>query len=168
MRKLLLLATATVLLAGACQSTSQEEAVLAQMEPRNSGDVEAAMTDTQAAPTAAEVTFDGERCLYEGPVTMPAQVELTFEFSPTVEPEMVALVVGPLKEGYTWEEVLEYSDENPAGDVPPFADPGYQIQYGPGSLVVTMEAGEHFVICDTSPTYTNSRHPAALIEMTNT
>lgn len=127
--------------------------------------IEAVTAAPQEAPPAAKVTFDGEECFYEGPDTLPAQVELTFEFEPIVEPDNVALIVGPLTEGYTWEEVLKYSAENPAGHVPPFAAPGYEIRYGPGPLVLTLDAGTYVAICDTSPEYTNSRHPAALIEV---
>lgn len=127
--------------------------------------IEAAMVDAQAAPAAAKVTFDGEACYYEGPAAMSAQAEVTFEFEPSVEPDLVALVVGPLREDFTWEEVLDYSAENPAGHVPPYAAPGYQIQYGPGSLAVTVDTGSYYVVCATSPEHTNSAHPAALIKV---
>ena len=127
--------------------------------------LESATAAAQAAPIA-NVTFDGEQCIYDGPVTMPVAPEVAFEFAPSVEPDRVALVVGPLKEGYTWEDVLESAEADGAGHVPRWAGPGYQIQYGPGSLVVAMEPGPYIVTCDTSPAYTNSRYPAALIEVT--
>lgn len=130
--------------------------------------VETAMAAAPVAPTAAKVTFDGEQCSYEGPAMVPANAELTFEFDSSVEPDSVALVVGPLREGYTWEDVLEYAAEHGAGHVPPFAAPGYKIKYGPGSLVMTLDTGTHFAVCDTAPEYTNSHYPAALIEVTET
>ncbi len=128
--------------------------------------IETVMAAAQAAPMEPRVTFNGEQCFYEGPETMPAGAEVKFNFEPSVEPDKVALVVGSVKDGYTWEDIVEYSEDHGAGHVPPFAGPNYKIQYGAGSLVVAMEAGTYMVICDTSPQYTNSRHPAALIEVT--
>ena len=153
MRKTYLLICAIGLLASACQSTSPEDAT-----------IQAEMAQT--APAAAKVTFDGNGCNYEGPATLPAQAEVTFEFEPKVDPELVALVVGPLREDFAWEDVLDYSAENPAGHIPPYAAVGHRIQYGPGSLAVTVDGGNYYVVCATSPEHTNSTHPAALIEVT--
>ena len=128
--------------------------------------IETAMDTAQALPMEPKVTFNGEQCFYEGPATMPAQAEVTFSFEPSVEPDNVALVVGSVRDGYTWEDIVEYSENYGAGHVPPFAGPDYRIQYGAGSLVMPMDVGTYVVVCDTSPEYTDSRHPAALIEVT--
>ena len=52
-----------------------------------------AMAQAQAAPAAATVRFDGEKCSYEGPATMPAQTEVSFEFAPSVEPDSTGELV---------------------------------------------------------------------------
>ena len=56
-----------------------------------------------------EITFDGERCRYEGPeATVEGKVVMTLD-NPT-DHQYVHLHVFTFREGYTWQDHVEYLD----------------------------------------------------------
>ncbi|MDJ0767586.1 MAG: nuclear transport factor 2 family protein [Ilumatobacter sp.] len=120
-----------------------------------------------AGPIPVSVQFDGETCAYDGPDQAAVGTQLRFELGATAGDEDVALIVGRVTAGTTWDEVVEYAATHPAteGQPPPFAEPGYKIRMGVGLLLVPLDtAGDYVVQCATAPHSTDAVFPATFIE----
>jgi hypothetical protein len=118
-----------------------------------------------AAATEAKVVFDGEACSYVGPVVVPDGTKVVFEFEATAKPDAIAMVVGGVEPGTTWEQFVDWAANTRAGGPPPFASGGYRVLYGPGSLDMTLFEKDYMVACATSPSDTRENFAAAFIEV---
>ena len=80
------------------------------------------MPTATAAPIAVQVTFDGETCAYAGPSTVPAGAVLVWTFANTplpIDDYGSVLVVAPVDEGTTWEQILAYLAVEPRASIVP-------------------------------------------------
>ena len=57
-----------------------------------------------------EITFDGERCQYEGPEEI-VKGEVVMILNDPTDHENLHLHVGPFAEGKTWQELVEFYEE---------------------------------------------------------
>jgi hypothetical protein len=124
--------------------------------------------DPVASEVDAKVVFDGETCLYLGPLVVPGGSEVTFAFEATARPENVALVVLGVHEGTTWEEILADSADLPASTdtIPAWAKAeDLNVRFSSGHLTKALEVGDYLVSCNTAPEDTDQVYPAAMIEV---
>lgn len=123
---------------------------------------------TTPAEVEAKVVFDGDSCSYAGPEAVLDGTKVAFEFEATAKPDDIAMIVGGVEPGTTWEQFVDWAANNPAGGPPPFAAGGYRVVYGPGSLVMTLFGADYMVACATSPSDTKENFAAGLIEVSET
>ena len=106
------------------------------------------------ASVTARVTFDGEKCSYEGPAVVKRGTQIVWAFENTpaaieASTEKGAksigseLVVIPVAEGTTWETVVEDTPpEGTKGDWPPapawLLIDSSQVGYGPSATISTV------------------------------
>ena len=57
-----------------------------------------------------EITFDGERCQYEGPEAI-VEGEVVMILNDPTDHEYLHLHVGPFAEGNTWQDLVEFYEE---------------------------------------------------------
>jgi hypothetical protein len=149
MRRLIALASAAVLALAACTgspATSTPTQLPAGTEPP-------ASAEPTRAPVDVRVTFDGERCVYQGPTVLLEGTVLRVEYAPTVaNPDDTMLLLAGVLPGTTLEMVLD--EANLEYNVPPWLVLGYMTQqYGPGTTSYTITSfhqeplGGHFVGC---------------------
>jgi ABC-type glycerol-3-phosphate transport system substrate-binding protein len=168
MRKTTSLIVALVMLAG-CGGSSETAASDPAPEARAVAEsATTAVPTTTPAAMDAKVVFDGEACSYVGPAIVPDGTTVAFEFEATAKPDAIAMVVGGVEPGTTWEQYAEWADRNAAGSPPPFGTPDYRILLGPGSLSVELHDTDYVVNCATSPSDTNENFAAAFIEVSET
>jgi hypothetical protein len=149
MRRLFALASAAVLALAACtgsSSTSEPTQSPTKTEPP-------ASAEPTRAPLDVRVTFDGEKCIYQGPTVLLDGTVLRVEFVPTVaNPDDTALLLAGVLPGTTLDMVLD--PKNLEYTTPPWLVLGYMTQqYGPGTTPYTItsfhqeDLGGHFVGC---------------------
>lgn len=95
------------------------------------------------------VTYDGERCIYEGPTDLqPGPYSLQFK---NESDGLAAVGVAVLTRGYTIQDMIDFMDENPNADRPywskglgtyKFIDAGEDY-----SWELELETGEHTIAC---------------------
>jgi glucose/arabinose dehydrogenase len=163
------LIVALLMLAG-CGGSGEDAVSNAAPETASAG----AQSESTAAPTTtpaemdAKVVFDGETCSYVGPAAVPDGTKVAFEFEATAKSDDIAMVVGGVEPGTTWEQYAEWADRAAAGSPPPFGTSDYRVLIGPGSLAVTLHDTDYVVNCATSPSDTNENFAAAFIEVSET
>jgi hypothetical protein len=141
----------------------------------------APVTASPAAFIEAKVTFDGTKCTYAGPATVPHGSTLVFTLENTTGAKAdgvgAALLVLPVLDGTTWEQVLADTAKAKQTDTPAWA-----VIPGAGSdglaevevllpesaalgtvLTTEMERSTYYVGCGTSPETTNKPYPAVLL-----
>jgi hypothetical protein len=118
------------------------------------------------------VTFDGTECVYAGPTVLLDGTALLVEFAPTVEE--AALVMGGVAPGITWDEIVAYTREHRASEIPSwYWQITMTVQPGPGTAFYTVGTrtvqgdpiGGHMVGCSTSEESTDTMYPAELLEV---
>jgi ketosteroid isomerase-like protein len=131
-------------------------------------DITAALAALAPPPEAAGVMFDGEFCTYDGPEQVAIGTQIEFELLASDGVEGVALIVGRVEPGTTMDDLYEFAASRPAsGGEPEFAEPGYKLRFGTGSLVVPLdEAGDYAVSCATAAEGTDRFIPVTMIEVT--
>ena len=148
------------------------------------------------APTAtpvaisATVTFDGQTCTYAGPAVVPRGAAVTFTLVNTPAWAKgslgAALLVAPVRDGTTWEQVLAYAEKRhvfplpewiliPGTGVGPYgADAeglGEALSLIPdearvdktGTIVMTRD--QYVVVCNTHPDEGQRPYPAVLLKV---
>jgi hypothetical protein len=143
----------------------------------------AAVTASPAAFIEVKVTFDGTKCTYAGPATVPHGSTLVFTMENTtggmVDGNGAALVVAPVVDGTTWEQILADPNAKKATDIPAWA-----VISGAGSdglaevesllpesaalgtvLAMEMERNAYYVGCHTAPEKSNKGYPALLLQV---
>lgn len=122
-------------------------------------------------PITVRVTFDGTKCVYEGPRVFLDGTEVLFTFVPTDEwAQHAALIVGDVTPGTTLEEVRADLSSRAAHERPPYLIE-YWDSYGPGTFRATMSTmvsgvrptGGYVVVCVTSPETTDDAFFADLL-----
>ena len=150
----------------------------------------APVTPSQAAFITVTVSFDGETCTYSGPSVVPhgSTLVFTLENTPAAMADGIgaALIVTPVLEGTSWEQVLAYAETH---HVFPFPDwmripgTGYD-RYGAGenglgealSVVpdetrvdetgtTVMTRDLYVVLCNTHPDAGQVPYPAILLKV---
>lgn len=171
MRKAALLGAAVLMLA-ACTVSGDDSAAETGLETATTLATPTSETTPAGADSApaigAEVLFDGEACSYSGPSAVPDGTKVTFVFEATAKPDDIALVVGGVEPGTTWEQFTDWAATTAAGGPPPFAARGYRVIYGPGALEMTLIETDYMVACATSPSDTNENFAAGFIQVTGT
>jgi len=141
----------------------------------------AAVTASPTAFIEVKVTFDGTKCTYAGPATVPHGSTLVFTMENTAA-EMAdgngaALVVAPVLDGTTWEQVLAATTAGKASDVPSWAvipgagsDGLAEVELllpesaALGTAITTeMERSTYYVGCATAPEKSDKAYPALLL-----
>jgi len=141
---------------------------------------------TAPAPTATpaqiavQVTFDGTTCTYAGPSTVPAGAVLVFTYANTPLPIAdygSGLVVAPVDDGTTWEQILAYiAADTRESFVPPWLelpDVGQgeiKILYDtPGAAGATLQVrltrDAYYVACNTNLAGGDRSFPAILLKV---
>jgi hypothetical protein len=139
------------------------------------------------APIAVAVTFDGKTCTYAGPTSVP--VGTTMVWSLTNTPAALknsvgsGLMVLPVVNGTTWDEIVAYTAANKASNPPPWSMvPGTGSQFGVDglgeakvlypedvaagdTLSTLLTRNAYYVGCHTSPTETDHAYPALLLRV---
>jgi hypothetical protein len=132
-------------------------------------------------PISAAVTFDGKTCTYSGPTVIPRDAAITFTMTNTPAALQgsvgAALIVGPVVDGTTWQQILDYMATNPVSKepdwvfLPGIGDRAAQILYPESAaagttmrVVPTMEL-DYLVICGTPPDETDKGYPAILLHV---
>ena len=149
MRRLIALASAAVLALAACTGGP---ATSAPTQSPKSTEPPASAEPTRA-PVDVRVTFDGERCIYEGPTVLLDGTVLRVEYAPTIaNPDDAALLLAGVLPGTTLEMVFD--ETNKDYTTPPWLVLGYMTQQiGPGTTPYTITSfhqealGGHFVGC---------------------
>jgi hypothetical protein len=141
----------------------------------------APVTASPAAFIEAKVTFDGTKCTYAGPATVPHGSTLVFTLENTAggmaDGNGAALVVAPVVDGTTWEQVLATAAAMKASDIPAWA-----VIEGAGSdglaeaevlfpesaalgtiLTTETERNTYYVGCATAPEKSDKIYPALLL-----
>jgi hypothetical protein len=125
-----------------------------------------------AVPTIVSVTWDGTTCDYRGPAVFPRSAHVLWNWAnlgEALSDEGVgaALIVGGVKAGTTWEQVLENDKNVPASKQPPanadLSDPYTMINTPTGSWNMLMTGDEYWVGCATAPESTDKTFSAALV-----
>ena len=132
------------------------------------------------APIAVQVTFDGETCAYAGPSTVPAGAVLVWTFANTplpIDDYVSVLVVAPVDEGTTWEQILAYLAVEPRASIVPdwliLPDVGQAeikglfdtAAAGGATLKVALTRGAYYVGCNTNPAGGDRAFPAILLKV---
>ena len=170
MRRLTTLVSAAVLFLAGCTSagapTSEPPTPSATPEPSEAAPAATAAPD----PLQVRVTFDGEKCVYEGPPVVPDGTEVRFEFEPTAATaDISAIVVGPVIAGMSRDEVEADLQGHPAHIQPRWVS-DYNYAFGPGVVAQTISSrrngqpvGGYLVVCVTSPETTDATFFAELL-----
>lgn len=127
-------------------------------------------TTADAVPLQVRVTFDGEACVYEGPVVFLDGTEVSFEFAPTAETaDISALVVGPVVAGVSRDDVEADLKDHPAHLEPTWLM-SYEYGYGPTTVAHPISStwrgqpvSGYMVACLTSPETTDATFFAELL-----
>lgn len=137
---------------------------------------------TTTAPLAVQVSFDGKTCTYSGPSTVPtgSTLEWTFASTPLTTPDSTTvLVVAPVVDGTTWEQILAYlADEGRASVFPDWLKIPGVANYGQAealglfgdiaaaglTLKTTLSRDAYYVGCNTSPEGGDKAFPAILLK----
>jgi hypothetical protein len=140
-------------------------------------------TPSPAAFISVSVTFDGETCTYSGPSVVPHGSTLVFTLENTTAAMAdgigAALVVLPVVDGTTWEQVLADTAKLKQTDTPAWAViPGagsdglaeveilYPNSAALGTILTTeMERSTYYVGCGTSYEKSNKPYPALLLKV---
>jgi hypothetical protein len=143
----------------------------------------APVTASPAAFIEVKVTFDGQKCAYAGPTTVPRGSTLVFtlENTPAAMADGVGatLIVLPVLDGTTWEQVLASAAKYKQSQVPPWAvipgagsDGQAEIEVlmpnsaALGTVLTTeMARNAYYVGCGTSLTTTDKAYPALLLKV---
>jgi hypothetical protein len=187
MRRFTTLVGAVALAVAACGGAASPTPIPATVTPAATP---AAITTAPAAVTASpaafievKVTFDGTKCTYAGPATVPYGSTLVFTMENTTggmaDGNGAALVVAPVVDGTTWEQVLATAATMKASDVPAWA-----VISGAGSdglaeaeallpesaalgtvLTTEMERSAYYVGCATAPAKSDKVFPALLLQV---
>ena len=183
MGRLTTLIWALVLVVAACGGAASPPATPA---PATATPAAATAAPTTPGPTATaaqiavQVTFDGKNCTYAGPSTVPAGAVLVWTYAntpPAVEGYGSALVVAPVVDGTTWEQILVYlAGESRASVVPdwltiPEAGQG-EIKLlfddsaaAGGTLQVKLTRDAYYVGCNTNVAGGDKAFPALLLQV---
>lgn len=151
------LALALALAVAACSGSASPAATRAPVTPAPTA-TPAPVTPTPAATrvtVSSAVTWDGQKCTYEGPAAVPLMATVKFTMTNTKDPNFAFLFVGPVAEGTTWEQVLAWAkspNENQATfflDSEPFhqLSPG-EAESSPLTAVITRNL-PYLVVCAT-------------------
>lgn len=156
--------------------------------PATAKPVAATPAPTGPAPTATaeliavKVSFDGKTCTYAGPSTVPTGSTLEWTFANTPLPVAAyvsVLVVAPVVDGTTWEQILAYlADEPRASVVPPWLKlpgvaAGGQAEIAGllddsaasgRTLKTTLARDAYYIGCNTSPEGGDKAFPAILLK----
>ncbi len=193
MRRFTTLIGALVLVVAACGGSASPTATPG---PATATPVAAtpAATPATPAPTAtpaaisAAVTFDGQTCTYAGPPVIPRGASVTFTLVNTPAWEKgslgAALLVAPVRDGTTWEQVLAYAatqdvfpvpqwmlipgtgvgpygaQEDGLGEALPLVPDGKRMDQT-GTTVMTRDL--YVVLCNTHPDEGQRPYPAILL-----
>jgi hypothetical protein len=143
----------------------------------------APVTPSQTAFITVTVSFDGETCTYSGPSVVPhgSTLVFTLENTPAAMADGIgaALIVTPVLEGTTWEQVLADTADLRQTDTPDWAIiPGagsdglaeVEVLYPNSAALGTILAMEmmrstYYVGCGTSFETTNKPYPAVLLKV---
>jgi hypothetical protein len=140
-----------------------------------------AASPSPAAFIQAKVTFDGKTCTYAGPTTVPhgSTLVFTMENTPAASADAAALLVLPVLDGTSWEQVVADTAKLKQTDVPAWAViPGagsdglaeveilYPTSAALGTILTTeMTRNTYYVGCGTTPEKTNKAFPALLLKV---
>jgi hypothetical protein len=170
MRRLITFTSMAVLvLAGCASAGAPTSEPLSSSVTREPAEPTPAATAT-AQPLKVKVTFDGEACVYEGPIVFLDGTEVQFEFDPTAETaDISAIVVGPVTAGMSRDEVQGDLKDHPAHVQPKWVM-SYEAGYGPTTVAETISStrngqpvGGYLVVCVTSPETTDATFFAELL-----
>jgi len=143
----------------------------------------APVTPSPAAFITVSVSFDGETCTYSGPSVVPHGSTLVFTLENTTAAMAdgigAALIVLPVLDGTTWEQVLADTAKAKQTDTPDWAIiPGagsdglaeveilYPNSAALGTILTTeMTRSTYYVGCGTSFETTNKPYPALLLKV---
>jgi type IV secretory pathway protease TraF len=187
MRRFTTLIGALVLVVAACSGNASPTAT---PEPGTATPLAASPGPTTATPAAisAAVTFDGQACTYAGPAVIPRGAAVTFTLVNTPAWEKgslgAALLVAPVRDGTTWEQVLAYAatqhvfpipqwmlipgtgvgaygaEMDGLGEALPLVPDGKRIDQT-GTAVMTRDL--YVVLCNTHPDEGQSPFPAIML-----
>ncbi len=201
MGRLMTSVAAVALLVSACGSaaTSAAPSVPAQAPTATVAPATAAPTPLASeAAIAVKVTFDGETCTYAGPSVVPsgAVIEWSMENTPEAfkSTKGAGLLVLPVADGTTRDEIVEYTSTHGASEIPDWAYvPGtgtyngveglgemktlvaFYPQFGADGTVEYVNSGQtmtttltraaYYVGCHTAPEDTDWAYPAVLLQV---
>jgi hypothetical protein len=150
---------ALVLVVAACSGSTTTAPTPAPVTPTPTA------TPAPAVPTPAAtrvtisttVTWDGDQCTYAGPAAVPYMATVEFAMTNTHETDFTDLYVGPVIEGTTWEQVVEWAkspDEVEPSFFPSFDEfhwltPG-EAESTPLTAVITRRL-PYLVLCSRGP-----------------
>lgn len=189
MRRFTTLMTAMVLVLAACGTSATTLASPAAPPPSAAPVTAAPATPpptATAAPTpdvlAVSVTFDGRTCTYAGPPVLPVGTALAFTLTNTpatldAATPPAGLVVVPVVDGTTWEQIQADLVKYKASEVPDWARiPGAGADgldeanglspegAAAGNVLVTrLTRDAYYVGCHTSAKTTDTPHGAILL-----
>lgn len=166
MGRLMTSVAAVALLVSACGSAATSAAPSVPAQAPTAAAAPVAATPTFAASAAAigvTVTFDGKTCAYAGPSVVPSGAVLEWSMENTPEAfkstKGAALLVLPVAEGTTWDEIVEYTSTHKSSEVPDWAlVPGTGTYMGVDGLgeVKTLVAVYPQIGADGTVDYVNS------------
>ena len=145
----------------------------------------AGATPIPVAMVPATVTFDGKACTYVGPAVVPSGSTMVFTLVNTPDAltstKGAALIVLPVKDGTTWEQVLASTATGKQSEAPDWARypgngpdglGGMEVLFAGtaatgGILTVEMTRPAYYVGCGTAPAPedTDKPYPAILLKV---
>ena len=177
------LALAVAACGGAASPTPTEVPATATPAATSTPATAEPVTPSPAAFITVSVSFDGETCTYSGPSVVPHGSTLVFTLENTTAAMAdgigAALIVLPVLDGTTWEQVLADTAKAKQTDTPPWAViPGagsdglaeveilYPNSAALGTILTTeMTRSTYYVGCGTSFETTNKPYPALLLKV---
>jgi len=187
MRRFTTLSGALVLVVAACSGSASPTATPGPATATPSATTPGAVAATPAA-ISATVTFDGQACTYAGPAVIPLGAAVTFTLVNTPAWAKgslgAALLVAPVRDGTSWEQVLTYAETHHVFPFPEWMRiPGTGFdRYGVGedglgealslvpdeqrsdkTVTAVMTRNLYIVVCNTHPDEGQSPYPAILL-----
>jgi hypothetical protein len=117
----------------------------------------------------ATVVYEPGNCTYFGPAVIPRGTKATFEFDDGGH--AVLLIVEPVIDGTTREEIIEYFETHGGPNTGPLGEPSFAVghpnfQRGAGLMVVEFrDDGDWTVECRTPPHLTNRAYLGGMIKV---
>jgi hypothetical protein len=187
MKRFATLMGAAALVIGACGTGASSSPTPAPTPASTGTPAAGAVTPAPAATPDAivvAVTFDGTKCTYTGPAVVPTGSTIAWTLVNTPAAlegsRGAALVVVPVVDGTTWEQIVADVDTIKGTDIPawsviPGAGPTgldeVEVLYPEGAaagntLTTKMTRNAYYIGCHTSPEETNKPYPGTLIKVT--